>query len=70
MSRQPNNTFTLWLKRSAKNYGAKDFLCARRERRALPFVPICAFGLKLAEMNDPRLGLEPGVKPSGEGNTD
>lgn len=70
MSRQSNDTFTRWLKTSAPNYGARDFLSGRLAKRAVPFIPIQNFGFVLDEApNEWRVqscGPDPLRSPGGE----
>ncbi len=45
--------------------GARSYLSARLRKRAIPFIPICAFGFALDEAGPeiigPRLNEEPGA---------
>ena len=59
-----SDAFTNCLRGSVPNYGAREWLSARLAKRAVPFIPIQAFGLK---MNEPQLSEEPGLLPSGDG---
>ncbi len=65
MSSRTNAAFSAWLKATpALSIGAKAYLAARLRQRAIPFIPIQAFGLVLDEAGPETNGaparLEPG----------
>lgn len=65
MSTISNAAFLAWLKATPSlTIGAKAYLAARLRQRAIPFIPIQAFGLVLdegaPEMNGAPARLEPG----------
>jgi hypothetical protein len=65
MSTTSNAALSNWLQATpALSVGARAYLAARLRRRAIPFIPICAFGFALdeagPEMNGAPARLEPG----------
>jgi hypothetical protein len=70
MSKTSSADLSAWLNATpALSVGARAYLAARLRKRAIPFIPICAFGFALdeagPEMNGPRLNEEPGAALTG-----
>ena len=65
MSKTSSAALSNWLKETpALSIGARAYLAARLRKRAIPFIPICAFGFALdeagPEMNGAPARVEPG----------